>query len=445
MSDRNLDLAQKIIDLALSLGADSADAVVGESASLNVSCRLGQLEDTERSESRDLGLRAIIGQQQAFVSGTAVDAEALQRLAERAVEMAKATPADRYCGLAPADRLAKDFPALDLADDHEPSAAELQTMAQETEDTARAMAGITNSEGAGAAWGRGTTALVTSHGFAGSYSSTSFSLSCSVVAGTGDNMERDYASHSARHLEDLDTPETIGMLTGERTVARLNPRKLESMKMPIVYDTRVSASLLGHLSAAISGSAIARGTSFLRDAMDTQIMTAGLSVIDEPHRARGLRSAAFDGEGLSPETLNLVQDGVLQSWLLDTTTARQLELESNARAARGVGGPPSPSATNLYLAAGTQAVASILRDVGEGFFVTELIGMGVNGATGDYSRGASGFRIENGELTYAVSEVTIAGNLKDMFRHMTPADDLSFRRGVNAPTVLVEGMTLAGL
>lgn len=445
MSDRNLDLAQKIIDLALSLGADRADAVVGESASLNVSCRLGQLEDTERSESRDLGLRAIIGQQQAFVSGTAVDAEALQRLAERAVEMAKATPADRYCGLAPADRLAKDFPALDLADDHEPSAAELQTMAQETEDTARAMAGITNSEGAGAAWGRGTTALVTSHGFAGSYSSTSFSLSCSVVAGTGDNMERDYASHSARHLEDLDTPETIGTRTGERTLARLNPRKLESMKMPIVYDTRVSASLLGHLSAAISGSAIARGTSFLRDAMDTQIMTAGLSVIDEPHRARGLRSAAFDGEGLSPETLNLVQDGVLQSWLLDTTTARQLELESNARAARGVGGPPSPSATNLYLAAGTQAVASILRDVGEGFFVTELIGMGVNGATGDYSRGASGFRIENGELTYAVSEVTIAGNLKDMFRHMTPADDLSFRRGVNAPTVLVEGMTLAGL
>ena len=445
MSDRNLDLAQKIIDLALSLGADSADAVVGESASLNVSCRLGQLEDTERSESRDLGLRAIIGQQQAFVSGTAVDAEALQRLAERAVEMAKATPADRYCGLAPADRLAKDLPTLDLADDHEPSATELQTMAQETEDTARAMAGITNSEGAGAAWGRGTTALMTSHGFAGSYSSTSFSLSCSVVAGTGDNMERDYASHRARHLEDLDTPETVGTRTGERTLARLNPRKLESMKMPIVYDTRVSASLLGHLSAAISGSAIARGTSFLRDAMDTQIMTAGLSVIDEPHRTRGLRSAAFDGEGLSPETLNLVQDGVLQSWLLDSTTARQLELESNARAARGVGGPPSPSATNLYLAAGTQSVASILGDVGEGFFVTELIGMGVNGATGDYSRGASGFRIENGKLTYAVSEVTIAGNLKDMFRHMTPADDLSFRRGVNAPTLLVEGMTLAGL
>ncbi|MEC8566623.1 MAG: metallopeptidase TldD-related protein, partial [Pseudomonadota bacterium] len=292
---------------------------------------------------------------------------------------------------------------------------------------------------------RGTTALVTSHGFAGSYSSTSFSLSCSVVAGTGENMERDYASHSARHFEDLDTPETIGTRTGERTLARLNPRKLESMKMPVVYDTRVSASLLGHLSAAISGSAIARGTSFLRDAMGTQIMSAGLNVIDEPHRLRGLRSAAFDGEGLSPETLNLVQDGVLQSWLLDSTTARQLELESNARAARGVGGPPSPSATNLYLAAGTQDVASILGDVGEGFFVTELIGMGVNGATGDYSRGASGFRIENGELTYPVSEVTIAGNLKDMFGNMTPADDLTFRRGVNAPTVLVEGMTLAGL
>ena len=445
MSDRNLDLAQKIIDMTLAMGADSADALVGESASLSVSCRLGVLEDTERSESRDLGLRAIIGQQQAFVSGTAVDADALQRLAERAVEMAKTTPADRYCGLAPADQLATQLPALDLADTHEPSAADLQRMAHETEDIARAMAGITNSEGAGASWGRGTTALVTSHGFAGSYSSTSFSMSCSVVAGSGDNMERDYASHSARHFADLDTPEEIGTRTGERTLARLNPRKLESKKMPIVYDPRVSASLLGHLAAAISGSAIARGTSFLRDAMGTQIMAPALEIIDEPHRMRGLRSAAFDGEGLLPETLNLVQDGVLQSWLLDTSTAQQLGLKSNARAARGVGGPPSPSATNLYLAAGTKDVASLLREIGDGLLVTELIGMGVNGATGDYSRGASGFRIENGELTYPVSEVTIAGNLKDRFLNMPPANDLTFRRGVNAPTVLVEGMTLAGL
>ncbi len=445
MSDANLDLAQKIIDLTLKLGATQADALVSDSASLSLSCRMGELEDCERAESRDIGLRAMIGQQQAFVSGSAVDDNALAQLAQRAVDMANATPEDRYCGFAPKDRLADSFPDLDISDTYEPSADELQAMAVACEDSARAVTGITNSEGAGAGWGSSTTALATSDGFAGSYTSTSFSVSCAVIGGEGETMERDYASHTARHLEDLEAPADIGTRAGERTIGRLNARKMKSCKTNVVYHPRVSSSLLGHLAGAITGTSIARGTSFLREEMGQKIMSDSITICDDPLRQRGLRSAAFDGEGVVTQSFNPVVDGVLQSWFLDSASARQLGLETNGRAGRGIGGPPSPSATNLYMQAGTQSVEALLKDIGTGFYVTELIGMGVNGVTGDYSRGASGFWIENGEISYAVSEMTIAGNLKDMFLHMTPADDLEFRNGVNAPTILVEGMSLAGL
>ncbi|MDG1691370.1 MAG: metallopeptidase TldD-related protein [Alphaproteobacteria bacterium] len=445
MSDANLDLAQKIIDLTLKLGATQADALVSDSASLSLSCRMGELEDCERAESRDIGLRAMIGQQQAFVSGSAVDENALAQLAQRAVDMAQATPEDRYCGFAPQDRLADSFPDLDISDAYEPSADELQAMAVACEDSARAVTGITNSEGAGAGWGRSTTALATSDGFAGSYTSTSFSVSCAVIGGEGEAMERDYASHTARHLEDLDAPADIGTRAGERTMGRLNPRKMESCKTNVVYHPRVSSSLLGHLAGALTGTSIARGTSFLRDEMGQKVMSESITICDDPLRPRGLRSAAFDGEGVVTQKFDPVVDGVLQSWFLDSASARQLELETNGRAGRGIGGPPSPSATNLYMQAGTRSVETLLKDIGTGFYVTELIGMGVNGVTGDYSRGASGFWIENGEVSHAVSEMTIAGNLKDMFLNMTPADDLQFRHGVNAPTILVEGMSLAGL
>ncbi|CAI8218322.1 MAG: Metalloprotease PmbA [Alphaproteobacteria bacterium] len=441
----NIALAHKLIDLTKAAGADGADVLVSDSASLSVSCRMGQLEDTERAESRDIGLRAMIGQKQAFVSGSAVDEEALKQLAQRAVDMAQATPEDRYCGFAPEDRLNSEIPALDIADDYEPDADKLLSMAVACEDAARAVDGITNSEGGGAGWGRATTALVTSHGFEGAYTSTSFSTSCAVIGGEGEAMERDYASHTARHSEDLDAPEDIGARAGERTIKRLNPRKMESTKTNVVYHPRVSASLLGHLSAAISGAAIARGTSFLRDQMGQQVMSKAVTIEDDPLRPRGLRSAGFDGEGVKTEKLTPVENGVLQCWWLDSAAARQLETETNGRAARGIGGPPSPSATNLYMQAGEESVETMLKNIGTGFYVTELIGMGVNGVTGDYSRGASGFWIENGEIAYPVSEMTIAGNLKEMFLHMTPADDLSFRRGINAPTILVEGMALAGL
>ncbi|MGB2227332.1 MAG: TldD/PmbA family protein [Parvibaculales bacterium] len=441
----NIALAHKLIELTKAAGADAADVLVSDGASLSVSCRMGQLEDTERAESRDIGLRAMIGQKQAFVSGSAVDEEALKQLAQRAVDMAQATPEDRYCGFAPEDRLSSEIPALDIADAYEPDADKLLSMAVACEDAARAVDGITNSEGGGAGWGRATTALVTSHGFEGAYTSTSFSTSCAVIGGEGEAMERDYASHTARHLEDLDAPEDIGARAGERTIKRLNPRKMESTKTNVVYHPRVSASLLGHLSAAISGSAIARGTSFLRDQMGQQVMSKAITIHDDPLRPRGLRSAGFDGEGVKTEKLTPVDKGVLQCWWLDSAAARQLESETNGRAARGIGGPPSPSATNLYMQAGNDKVDTMLKNIGTGFYVTELIGMGVNGVTGDYSRGASGFWIENGEIAYPVSEMTIAGNLKEMFLHMTPADDLQFRRGVNAPTILVEGMALAGL
>ncbi len=441
----NIALAHKLIDLTKAAGADGADVLVSDSASLSVSCRMGQLEDTERAESRDIGLRAMIGQKQAFVSGSAVDEEALKQLAQRAVDMAQATPKDRYCGFAPEDRLSSEIPALDIADEYEPDADKLLSMAVACEDAARAVDGITNSEGGGAGWGRATTALVTSHGFEGAYTSTSFSASCAVIGGEGEAMERDYASHTARHLEDLDAPEDIGQRAGERTIKRLNPRKMESTKTSVVYHPRVSISLLGHLSAAISGAAIARGTSFLRDQMGQQVMSKAVTIEDDPLRLRGLRSAGFDGEGVKTEKLTPVENGILQCWWLDSAAARQLETETNGRAARGIGGPPSPSATNLYMQAGEESVETMLNNIGTGFYVTELIGMGVNGVTGDYSRGASGFWIENGEIAYPVSEMTIAGNLKEIFLHMTPADDLSFRRGVNAPTILVEGMALAGL
>ena len=441
----NIALAQKLIDLTRAAGADAVDALVSDSASLSVSCRMGVLEDTERAESRDIGLRAMIGQKQAFVSGSAIDDTALQQLAQRAVDMAQATPEDRYCGFAPEDRLTDHIPALDIADSYEPDADKLLAMAVACEEAARGVTGITNSEGAGTGWGRATTALVSSHGFEGAYTSTSFSASCAVIGGEGDMMERDYASHSARHLEDLDAPEDIGLRAGERTIERLNPRKIESTKTNVVYAPRVSASLLGHLSVAISGSAIARGTSFLRDQMGQQIMSASITIEDDPLRPRGLRSAGFDGEGVATEKLTPIDKGVLQNWWLDSASARQLELETNGRAARGIGGPPGPSATNLYMLAGDDSVDTMLKNIGTGLYVTELIGMGVNGVTGDYSRGASGFWIENGELAYPVSEVTIASNLKEMFLNMTPADDLVFRRSVNAPTILVEGMALAGL
>ena len=433
-----------LLDGAKKAGADAADALYVEGVSSSVSYRLGKLEDVERAESYDLGLRVFVGQKIAFISSSDFSTDALAALPGRVVSMARLAPEDRYAGLAPADRLAKSIPQLDLEDAAEPSADTLIERARGAEGAALAVKGVTNSEGGGASFSRSAIALATSTGFYGRYAGTSHGIGVAVLAGEGTGMERDYDHASARHAGDLRNAEEIGRTAGEKAVRRLGPRSMKSQTVPVVFHPDEAAGLLGHFAGAISGVAIARGVSFLKDRMGQAIFAPGINIIDDPHRPRGLRSKPFDGEGVANQRRALIENGVLTSWLLDCASARQLGLATTGHAARGTGGPPSPSSTNLYLEAGKLPVKELIADIKQGFYVTELMGMGVNGVTGDYSRGAAGFWIENGEIAFPVSEVTIAGNLKDMFANLTPASDLEFRHGTNAPTVRIEGMTLAG-
>ncbi|HWA68810.1 MAG TPA: metallopeptidase TldD-related protein [Rhizomicrobium sp.] len=433
-----------LLDAARKAGADAADALHVEGVSSSVSYRMGKLEDVERAESYDVGLRVFVGQKVAFISSTDFSDDALKALPGRAVQMARLAPEDRFAGLAPTDRLAKSFPALDLEDAAEPSAESLIERARSVEGAALGVQGVTNSEGGGASFSRSAVTLATSTGFYGRYAGTSHGIGVAVLAGEGTGMERDYDHASARHASDLRSPEDIGRAAGQKAVKRLNPRRMKSQSVPVVFHPDEAAGLLGHLAGAISGAAIARGVSFLKDRMGQAVFAPGINVIDDPHRVRGLRSKPFDGEGVAIARRALVEDGTLTTWLLDCASARQLGLQTTGHAARGTGGPPSPSTTNLYLEAGALSVKELIADIRQGFYVTELMGMGVNGVTGDYSRGAAGFWIENGEIAFPVSEVTIAGNLKDMFARLTPADDLEFQHGTNAPTVRIEGMTLAG-
>ena len=433
-----------LIDAARKAGADAADALFIEGVSSSVSYRLGKLEDLERAESADLGLRVFVGQKVAFISSTDFSADALAALPGRAVAMARLAPEDKFAGLAPKDRLAKSIPALDLEDAAEPSAERMIERARDIEGAAMAVPGITNSEGGGASFSRSAVALATSEGFYGRYAGTSHSIGVAVLAGEDTGMERDHDFASARHAGDLESAAIVGRRAGERTVKRLNPRKVKSQSVPVVFDPREAASLVGHLAGAISGASIARGVSFLKDRLGQAVFAPGVNIIDDPHLLRGLRSKPFDGEGVANQRRALIDKGVLTTWLLDCASARQLGLQTTGHAARGTGGPPSPSTTNLYLEPGALTPQALMADIKQGFYVTELMGMGVNSVTGDYSRGAAGFWIENGQITYPVSEVTIAGNLKDMFARLTPASDLEFRQGTNAPTVRVEGMTLAG-
>jgi PmbA protein len=437
-------ILEKLIRAARAAGADAADALLVEGVSASVSYRLGKLEDVERAEGVDLGLRVFVGQRVAFVSSSDLSNDALSELPERAVAMARLAPEDKYAGLAPRELLAKSFPELDIEDASEPSAETLIERARAVEGAAMAVPGITNSEGGGASFSRNGVALATSEGFFGRYAGTSHSIGVAVLAGEGTAMERDYDSASARHAADLESAESVGRRAGEQTVARLNPRKAKSQAVPVVYDPRVSGGLIGHLASAINGASIARGVSFLKDRMDQAVFAPNITIVDDPHRLRGLRSKPFDGEGVSNHRAALIENGVLKTWLLDCASAKQLGLKSNGHAARGTGGPPSPSVTNLYMMPGSVSRDALIADIRQGFYVTELMGMGVNGVTGDYSRGATGFWIENGKIAYPVSEVTIAGNLKDMFANLTPANDLVFRHGTNAPTCRIEGMTVAG-
>jgi PmbA protein len=443
--DQAQERAQDIVRRAVAAGADAADAVFAADAATEVSVRLGKLEDVGRSESEELGLRVFVGQRSASVSTTDLSSDALTALAERAVAMAKEAPEDRWAGLAPQDRLLHGAPPLlDLADRGDVSPAELRAAAEEAEDAARGVAGVTNSEGGGASAASSVWALATSHGFAGAYRTTSYGVSASVIAGTGAGMQRDYDYHTARHRERLDPAGEIGRRAGERAVARLDPGKVESGPMPVVFEPRVGASLIGHLTSAVAGQAIARKTSFLLEALGTRVFRDGVVIEDDPHRPHGLRSRPFDGEGLPVSPVRIVEDGMLETWLLDSASARQLGLEPTGHAARGIGGAPGVTTSNLFMAAGKVPVATLIGDIARGVYLTEVIGQGVNPVTGDYSRGAAGFLIENGEITRPIAEFTVAGNLGDMFLNLTPANDLHFRYGTNVPTIRVDGMTVAG-
>jgi len=443
--DQARDRATGIVERARAAGADAADAVFAADESLDVSVRLGKMEDVGRSESAGLGLRVFVGARSASVSSSDLSDEAVATLAERAVAMAREAPEDRWAGLAPAERLLRGQPPmLDLDDGGWNEPGGLRDLALAAEDAARAVPGVSNSEGGGASASRGLWALATSTGFAGAYASTSYAVSASVLAGEGGGMQRDYAYGAARHRSRLDDPAAVGRRAGERAVERLNPGKLASGPMPVLFDPRVGNSLLGHLVGSIAGPAITRRTSFLLDCLGKRILPEGLTVCDDPHRPHGLRSRPFDGEGGAVSPMSIVENGVLESWLLDSASARQLGLEPTGHASRGVGGAPGVSTSNLYMQPGRTSPAGLMEDVADGVYVTELIGQGVNGVTGDYSRGAAGFRIRNGQLAEPVAEFTIAGNLKDMFLNLTPANDLEFRYGTNVPTIRVDGMTIAG-
>ena len=440
----DLNILTDLMKWAKAAGADSADALYVNGESISVAQRLGKREKLESSEGRDLGLRVFVGTRQAFVSSTDFAPKALRTLAERAVDMARAVPEDPVCGIAPVELLARAWPDLDLDDKRRPSAKALLALAGETEDAARAVKGVTNSEGAEAGWGRTTVVLAASNGFVGGYRRGGYSLSCSVIAGEGTGMETDYEWTSAVHLEDLMAPARVGRNAGKSVVARLNPRKAPSARLPVVYDRRVSGGLIGHLASAINGRSVARGTSFLKDKMGAKIFSDGIRILDNPLRKRGLGSKPFDAEGLPTKRYAVIDDGVLTTWLLDLAAARQLNLKPTGHAARGTSGPPSPTTSNFYLEKGKLSVDELIADIKSGLYITGLIGFGINGVTGDYSRGASGFWIENGKIAWPVSGITVAGNLKDMFLRMTPASDLQFKGATNAPTVRIEGMTVAG-
>ena len=437
------DLAERLVTAARRAGADTADAVAVRSMSLSVEIREGAVEESQRSESDDVGLRVLVGRRQSVVSTNDIRADVGQ-LAERAVAMAKIAPEDRYAGLADDSLLERSPPDLDLIDPELPSVAVLEERAQAAEAAGLTVKGVTKSEGASASAGIGGMVLATSHGFRGSYMTSRHSLAMSAIAGEGTAMERDYDFSSALHATDLDPAERIGRSAGERAVARLNPRKVATKRVPVVFDRRIAGGLIGHLAGAINGSAVARKTSFLRDKLGQRLFKPGIRIIDDPLRKRGQRSRPFDGEGVKSRAMAIVDDGVLKTWILDSATARELNLVTTGHAQRGVSSPPSPGPTNLHLEPGQRTPDELIADIADGFYVTELIGMGVNPVTGDYSRGASGFWIENGRRSYPVSEVTIAGNLVAMFGALEPANDLEFRYGTIAPTVRIEGLTVAG-
>lgn len=441
---RMLEVLETLLKKAKAAGADSADAILTDSGAVSVSHRMGKLESVVRSEESEVGLRVFVGKRQAIVSSSDKSLAALEEAASRAVAMAKASPEDPYAGIAASEEIARDFPDLDLHDATDISVEKMSALAAAAEEAALTVKGITNSDGAEFNAGKSTAYYAASNGFARGYPSSSFSLSVSVVAGKDMAMETDYDFDAAAFLSDIKSPALIGRNAGERAVRALNPKKGRTCRVPVVFDSRVAGGMIGSLAGAISGPAVARGTTLLKNKMGEQVFAKGLVVTDNPFLKRGMRSHPFDAEGIAPQRRNIIEDGVLTGWLLDLASARQLKLQTTGNAVRGTGSPPSPRPANFYLHAGQQTPEQMVAEIDEGFFVTEMMGSGANIVTGDCSRGARGFWIERGRISYPVSEMTIAGNLKDMWMNMMPANDLEFRYGIDAPTLRVDGMTVAG-
>ncbi|TMM46615.1 TldD/PmbA family protein [Qipengyuania marisflavi] len=440
-----LGRCQDLLDIAKRFGADRADAMARASSSESVGVRLGALEDVERSESEEVALRVFVGQRTASIVTSDFSPESFAALAERAVEMARLAPEDPYVGFAPEDQLfTGDMPDLELGDTAEPTPAHLREAALAIEDAGRAVAGVSNSNGGNAVFSRSVAALATSHGFARGYAGSAHSRSAAMIAGEGGSMQTDYAHRTARYAEDLPDAAEIGREAGERTVARLNPGSLPSGKMPLVFDPRIGNGLIGHLLGAMNGGAIARKSSFLLGRENDALFDSALRLEEDPLRPRGQRSRPFDGEGVTCTPRALVENGRIFGWMTNVASARQLDLALTGHASRGGGGAPGVGASNVHLMAGTVDPEALMADIADGLYVSGVFGQGVNLVTGDYSRGAHGFRIRNGQLAEPVAEITIAGNLIDMFAAMIPANDLEFHHAVNVPSLRIDGMTVAG-
>lgn len=446
MTDTLANLTDRLLDAARKAGAEAADALAVSGTSLTIDVRRGKLEQAERAEGTEIGLRVLFGGRQACVSASDLSDRTIAALAERAVAMAREAPNDPFAGLADPSQIARDWDlaALDLADPSpEPDAAALEADCRAVEAAALAARGITQVE-ASAGYSRRAMHLAASNGFSGGYARTSRSISAVAFTGEGTGMERDWAGEARTYQTDLPGAEGIGALAAERALARSGAVKPVTGTYPVLFDERVASSLIGHLLSAVNGAAIARGASWLRDAMGTQVLPAGLSVIEDPHRARISSSRPFDGEGLPTRRRAIVEDGILTGWTLDLATARKLGMQSTANAARGTSSPPSPATSNIDLTQGSVSRDDLIRDMGTGLFVTSMIGSTINPTTGDYSRGAAGFWVQNGVISHPVNECTIAGNLREMLLRLVPANDARAHLSTRVPSCLIDGLTLAG-
>lgn len=445
MAGMDENLLNEVVAAALAAGADAAEAVGAERRALSITVRLGELEEVEREEARDLGLRVFVGRRQASVSGSDISAQARAKLVERCVAMAKLAPEDPYAGLADPERLARGpLAELDLFDPTEPAPEELEARARIAEDAARAVPKVTNSDGASASWSANEWRIATSGGFTGLHRASAYSLGASAIAGDAAGMETGYEGRTLRWQADLPAPGAIGAEAGRRAAGRLGARKIASTTAPVIFENRLAASLLNPLVGAISGPSIARGTSFLKDKLGQPVFAAGIAVTDDPHRLRGLGSSPFDDEGVANGPLSVIDAGVLTTWLLNSASARQLGLTTTGHASRGLAGPPGVSTSNLTLQPGTRSQAELMKDAGAGLLVTSMFGPSLNGNTGDWSVGCSGFWFEGGEVAYPVNEITVAGNLVDIYARLVAGSDLEIRGSTNAPSLLVDALAIAG-